>query len=53
VIQARNSLIQSRRADLDLFNELFLSATGLTASAAVPIESLTVDPTSVNTQIPQ
>jgi cobalt-zinc-cadmium efflux system outer membrane protein len=43
VVQARNSMIQSRRADLDSMNEMYQAATALTAAAAVPIESLTSD----------
>jgi len=44
VIQARNSLIQNRRADLDSINEIFQAATALTAAAAVPIETLAETP---------
>ena len=40
VMQARNSLIQSQRADLDTLNEVLLSATAVTAAAGVPLESL-------------
>ena len=47
VMQARNSLIQSQRADLDTLNEVLLSATAVTAAAGVPLESLAT-PTSVS-----
>lgn len=40
VMQARNSLIQSQRADLDTLNEVLQSATAVTAAAGVPLESL-------------
>lgn len=41
VLQARSSLIQNRRADLDVLNELLQAATAVTASTGVPLESLT------------
>ena len=41
VLQARTSLIQNRRADLDVLNELLLSATAVTASSGLPLEALT------------
>jgi cobalt-zinc-cadmium efflux system outer membrane protein len=40
VVQARTSLIQSQRAQLDLLNELAQSAANLTASSGIPIEEL-------------
>ena len=40
VMQARNSLIQSQRANLDTLNEVLQSATAVTAAAGVPLESL-------------
>jgi outer membrane protein, heavy metal efflux system len=42
VVQARNSLIQSRRADLDSLNELLQAAATVTAASGLPLESLTV-----------
>ncbi len=41
VLQARTSLIQNRRADLDVLNELLQAAAAVTASTGVPLESLT------------
>ena len=41
VLQARTSLIQNRRADLDVLNELLQAATAVTASTGMPLESLT------------
>ena len=40
VLQARTSLIQNRRADLDVLNELLLAATAVTAATGMPLESL-------------
>ena len=42
VMQARNSLIQSQRADLDTLNEVLQSATAVTAAAGVSLESLAI-----------
>jgi cobalt-zinc-cadmium efflux system outer membrane protein len=42
VMQARNSLLQSQRADLDTLNELMLAAVAVTASTGCPLESLIV-----------
>ncbi len=41
VLQARTSLIQNRRADLDVLNELFQAATTVTAASGLPLEALT------------
>ncbi len=43
VLQARNSLLQNRRADLDALNELLQAAVAVTASSGCPLESLTSD----------
>lgn len=40
VIQARNSLLQSQRADLDTMNEIMQSAVAVTVSTGIPLESL-------------
>ncbi len=40
VLQARTSLIQNRRANLDVLNELLLAATAVTAATGMPLESL-------------
>ena len=40
VIQARNSLLQSQRADLDALNELMQAAVAVTAASGLPLESL-------------
>ena len=40
VIQARNSLLQSQRADLDALNEVMQAAVAITASTGIPLESL-------------
>ena len=42
VLQARNSLLQSQRADLDTFNELMLAAVAVTATTGSPLESLMI-----------
>ncbi len=42
VLQARNSLLQNQRADLDALNELLQAAVAVTASTGTPLESLTV-----------
>jgi cobalt-zinc-cadmium efflux system outer membrane protein len=42
VLQARNSLLQNQRADLDALNELMQAAVAVTASTGTPLESLTV-----------
>lgn len=41
VLQARTSLLQSQRADLDALNELMQAAVAVTASSGTPLESLT------------
>lgn len=46
VLQARNSLIQSQRADLDALNELMLSAVSVTAFSGAPLELLATRPDS-------
>jgi cobalt-zinc-cadmium efflux system outer membrane protein len=40
VLQARNSLIQNQRANLDALNELLQAAVAVTASSGVPLEVL-------------
>jgi outer membrane protein, heavy metal efflux system len=40
VIQARQSLLQSQRADLDTLNELMQSAAAVTAASGMPLEML-------------
>lgn len=47
VIQARNSWLQSQRADLDALNEVMQSAVAITASTGIPLESLAVKGTPV------
>ena len=42
VLQARNSLLQNQRADLDTLNELMLAAVAVTATTGSPLESLIV-----------
>ena len=42
VLQARNSLLQNQRADLDALNELLQAAVAVTAATGTPLESLTV-----------
>lgn len=43
VIQARISLLQSQRADLDALNELMQSAVAVTAASGIPLEMLTTN----------
>jgi cobalt-zinc-cadmium efflux system outer membrane protein len=40
VMQARNSLLQKQRADLDALNELMQAAATVTAFSGAPLESL-------------
>ena len=40
VMQARNSLLQSQRADLDALNEVMQAAVAVTAASGVPLETL-------------
>ena len=42
VLQARTSLLQSQRADLDAMNELMQAAVAVTAASGMPLESLTI-----------
>lgn len=41
VMQARTSLLQSQRADLDALNELMQAAVAVTVSSGTPLETLT------------
>ncbi|MEI8020019.1 MAG: TolC family protein [Schlesneria sp.] len=43
VLQARNSLLQNQRADLDALNELLQAAVAVTASTGTPLEALIVN----------
>ena len=42
VLQARNSLLQNQRADLDALQELMLAAVAVTATTGSPLETLVV-----------
>lgn len=42
VMQARNSLLQSQRADLDALNEVMQAAVAVTAASGVPLELLAI-----------
>ena len=44
VFQARNSLIQNRRAQLDSLNEIAQAAANVTAATGLPLESLLACP---------
>ncbi len=46
VMQARTSLLQSQRADLDALNELMQAAVAVTVASGVPLESLTAPATT-------
>lgn len=48
VIQARNSLLQNQRAELDAMNEIMQSAVAITAATGTPIESLAKPPEPYN-----
>ena len=42
VLQARNSLLQNRRAELDVLNELMQAAVAVTAATGSPLEAIAV-----------
>ncbi len=50
VLQARNSLLQCQRADLDALNELMQAAVAVTVATGAPLESLTQQTANSNSR---